>query len=239
MNLKEQNRQIISRARDWFREKVVPAHIQKVKDAASFSGGDFNVNPFLVKYLANFIAGEATADSVARALILPRVLGSSINTIFGMRVQSFITDTLGTTFGSQIPGMDIEFMDYLDGRKKFCQVKAGPRTINSDDVAPIKDKFASARRLASQNNLPVQLNDYVVGVLYGTPGDLSGHYLDIKRDFPVFVGQEFWHRLTGETDFYSELSNALAEVADDYDGVAVIEQTISELARDLETRGLI
>jgi hypothetical protein len=237
--VEEQNRQIISKSKDWFREKVAPAHIQKVQEAASFSAGDFNINPFLVKYLANFIAGEATFDSVARALILPRVLGSSINTIFGMRVQSFITDTLGTTFGSQIPGMDIEFVDYIDGRKKFCQVKAGPRTINSDDVRPIKDKFGSARRLASQNNLPVQLNDYVVGVLYGTPGDLSGHYLEIKKDFPVFVGQEFWERLTGEKDFYLELSNALAEVADEYDGVAVLEDSISKLAADLETRGLL
>ena len=236
--MEERNKQIIAKSKEWFREKVVPSHIRRVKDAATLAGGDFNINPFLVKYLANFIAGEATADSVARALILPRVLGSSINTIFGMRVQSFITDTLGTTFGSQIPGMDIEFVDYKDGRKKFCQVKAGPRTINSDDVKPIKDKFGSARRLASQNNLPVQLNDYVVGVLYGTPGDLSGHYLEIKRDFPVFVGQEFWERLTGEADFYSELSSALAEVADEYDGVAVLEESISKLATDLETRGL-
>ena len=30
--------------------------------------------------------------------------------------------------------MDIEFEDALDGSHKYCQLKAGPNTINKDDV---------------------------------------------------------------------------------------------------------
>ncbi|MEI3611152.1 PmeII family type II restriction endonuclease [Pseudogracilibacillus sp. SO30301A] len=60
--------------------------------------------------------------------------------------------------------MDIEFIDKLDGRKKYCQIKADPNTINHDDVTTIKNHFNGIRNLARTNNLQIGLNDLIVGV---------------------------------------------------------------------------
>lgn len=65
-------------------------------------------------------------EGVAKALYFPRVLGTSINTSFGTRIQSMFVE-LGMAEGSKIKGMDIEFIDKIDLRKKWCQLKSGPK----------------------------------------------------------------------------------------------------------------
>lgn len=74
----------------------------------------------------------------------------------------------------------------------------------------------------------------IVGVLYGTSNELSGHYKKINKDFPVFVGKEFWHRLTGHENFYLELSNAIGEVALEVDGRKHLQDAIDSLALEIE-----
>ncbi|KXG44738.1 hypothetical protein U473_12415 [Tepidibacillus decaturensis] len=58
----------------------------------------------------------------------------------------------------------------------------------------------------------------LLGVLYGNVEELSTHYKRINEQYPVIVGREFWHRLTGREDFYMELINAIGEVAIEVDG---------------------
>jgi hypothetical protein len=31
-----------------------------------------------------------------------------------------------------------------------------------------------------------------------------------KHDYPVIIGKDFWHRLTGDPDFYQDLLEAIA-----------------------------
>ncbi|MFV8314842.1 PmeII family type II restriction endonuclease [Aerococcus viridans] len=88
----------------------------------------FKINPFLMKYLANFFTGSMDNESLARVLVYPRVLGTSINTTFGTQMQYFVNEVLGSQ-GSLSSGIDIEFVDRIDGMKKYCQIKAGPETI--------------------------------------------------------------------------------------------------------------
>ena len=71
------------------------------------------------------MTGQLTPKSIAKALAYPRVLGQSITTSFGMNMQKFISDVLVNAFGSTTQGIDIEFTDCVDGRKKYCQVKLG------------------------------------------------------------------------------------------------------------------
>src|SRR5690625_2910926 len=117
-------KEILENAQNYFRENIVRNHIEGACRRAS-KLSNYNVNPFLFKYLANFLTGNDDAESIARALVLPRVLGQSITTSFGMRVQELIS-TLFQGFGSTTQGVDIEFIDALDGRRKYCQLKAGP-----------------------------------------------------------------------------------------------------------------
>lgn len=225
---------LLNKAKEFFRNEIVEAHINVgCKKASQLK--NYNVNPFLFKYLANFLKGDDTAKSIAEALVLPRVLGSSINTSFGMRIQKLISE-LFEGFGSTTPGIDIEFIDALDGRKKYCQLKSGPNTINFDDVETIFNHFNGTINLARTNNLNIGINDMVVGVIYGEPSELSSHYKRINEKYPVIIGKDFWHRLTGKEDFYYDLIDAVGEVALEVDGTKVLHQTIETLSKDIEAK---
>lgn len=224
-------KQILDNAKDFFRNEIVQSHINGACERASRLS-EYNVNPFLFKYLANFLTGNDDPKSIARALVLPRILGSSITTSFGMKIQSLIS-TLFQGLGSTTQGIDIEFIDEIDGRKKYCQLKAGPNTINYDDVTTIVNHFNGVRNLARTNNLNVGINDMIVGVVYGEETELSSHYKKIGQTYPVHIGQDFWHRLTGKADFYFELIDAIGDVALEVDASNVVEATIEKLAKEI------
>lgn len=226
----EERQEILEKSKIFFREKIATNHrenTEKLKDLSCFT-----INPFLHKYLANFAFGEATPENMAKVLVYPRALGTSISTTFGTQLQQYCSEVL-TSFGSAIPGIDIEFIDTIDGRKKYCQVKAGPNTINKDDVKTIIDHFTGIRNLARTNHLDIRSEDCIVGVFYGTRAELSSNYKKIDESYPVFVGQEFWYRLTGEENFYEDLINTFAEVADEVNGTEVINEAIRKVAESI------
>lgn len=224
--------QILRNSKTFFRNEIVNSHLEgATKRAGSLKS--YNLNPFLLAYLANFLEGESTPESFAKALIYPRLLGTSINTTFGNKAQKMISELFDGMMGSVVQGIDIEFMDAMDGRKKYCQLKAGPNTINRDDVKTVIDHFNAVKNLARTNNLDIRLSDMLVGVLYGQQAELSTHYKNINKEFPVIVGKEFWHRLTGQENFYFELTNSIGEVALEIDGTHVLQETISALAEEI------
>lgn len=229
---KKQQEALLLKAQSWFRETILPKHLAntvKLKDVQNF-----DINPFLAPYLAVFMTGELSPESIAKAITYPRVLGSSITTSFGQNMQKFISDVLGNAFGSTTQGIDIEFTDCIDGRKKYCQVKLGPNTINKDDVTTIHNHFKAVRNLGRTNNIAVRQDDMVIGILYGIPNQESNHYkaLSEEHNYPLFIGQNFWHRLTGAEDFYDRLINAIASVALEANGKQTMDQLIETLARD-------
>lgn len=226
---------ILNNAKEFFREEIVRAHLEGACKRAS-NLEEYKINPFLLKYLANFLEGNSEPTSIAKALIYPRLLSTSITTIFGNKAQKMIPEIFEGMMGSVVSGIDIEFMDALDGRRKYCQLKSGPNTINKDDVVTIINHFQDVRNLARTNNLDIRLNDMVVGVLYGENRELSTHYKNIDKEFPVFVGREFWYRLTGKEDFYLDISNAIGEVALEVDGTKILQETISVLAEEIAVK---
>lgn len=228
----EERLQILQGAKDFFRDRIVRNH-STIAIAKASKLSSYNINPFLYKYLANFMNGDDSPRSIAKALVYPRLLGSSINTSFGMNIQAMIS-VLFSGMGSAIPGVDIEFVDEIDGRRKYCQLKAGPNTINHDDVETVFDHFDATRRLARTNNLDIRETDMVVAVIYGASEELSGHYRRIDTRYPVIVGKEFWNRLTGDEDFYLDLIEAFGDVANEVNGSAKLEQVIDRLAIEIQ-----
>lgn len=225
-----QRDELLGRAKRFFVDHIIPSHDAGLDKASRLK--NYNVNPFLVEYLANFLCGDSSPESLARALIYPRVLGTSISTIFGNQAQLMIS-SIFAGMGSAASGIDIEYVDSVDGRRKFCQIKAGPNTINSDDVTTIENHFAGVRNLARTNHLTVGIDDMVVGVLYGTPEDLSGHYRKLAETHPVIVGAEFWHRLTGDERFYADLISAFGQVAREVDSRESLDRAIERLADEI------
>lgn len=227
---KEKKLEILETAKDWFRNHIAEGHIRNTVKLTN--PNEFNINPFLSVYLANFIEGDSSPESIARALLLPRVLGTSITTSFGTHIQSF-TNLLSGAFGSTTPGIDIEFIDQVDGHKKYCQLKSGPNTINKDDVETIANHFKSTINLARTNSVRLTMDDLIVGVVYGTPDKLSSHYRRITSQyhFPVFVGEELWYRITGDRTFYDDLIKAVASVAVESNFKSEFEEVVKELAK--------
>ncbi len=224
---------ILDRVKIWFNESIAKQHIintEKLKNAK-----EFNINPFLAVYLANFLSGTSQARDIAKALILPRVLGTSITTSFGTQMQRFTNDVL-SAFGSTTAGIDIEFIDQLDGRKKYCQLKAGPNTINKDDVETIAGHFNGVIKLARTNNQSLAFDQMIVGVIYGCDADLSSHYKRITSQYhyPVIVGNDFWKCLTGDDNFYHDMIDAIGEVAIEANFTERLNEIIDELARNPE-----
>ena len=134
--------------------------------------------------------------------------------------------------------MDIEFIDKMDGRKKWCQLKSGPNTINSEDVNPLLRKFSTVTNLARTNSMNLNNSDLIMGVLYGEEEQLSQHYKRIDAQFPVIIGKEFWHRITGFPDFYSKLVGNLDTMILNLDTEDFFEKGYKALAIEIEASDL-
>ncbi|MFD2114345.1 PmeII family type II restriction endonuclease [Paenibacillus yanchengensis] len=225
------NDEIINKAKQFFRDVIAENHVKNTKKLSSVK--EFNINPFLNKYLANFLSGNDDVTSIAKALIYPRVLGTSINTSFGANLQKFINTTL-EGYGSTTTGMDIEFIDKFDGRRKYCQIKAGPNTINYDDVTTIRTHFKGAINLGRTNGIPIANMDCVVGIFYGEDEEISAFYKTLAEDYTVLVGKDFWYHLTGDPEFYKKLTNGIGEIANEFDGTELLAETIEALSKELK-----
>lgn len=235
--IESQKLAIIENGKDYFRKIIIPNHLKSLK---KLKLKDFNVNPFLIHYLASFLCGDTSAESLAKALIYPRILGTSINTSFGQNIQTFISGLEEVTgCASGIEGIDIEFIDAIDHRRKYCQCKAGPQTINKDDVATILGHFKYLLNKSRLDKMNLHVDDLIVGVLYGEKSRLSANYKMIDSHYPVFCGAEFWERLTGDPCFYYRLSKAFGEVVEEegIDDSEYINNKIDEIAKEIEDKG--
>lgn len=220
----------------YFEDKIFENHkINSLKTHSKLKS--YKINPIVVKYLSKILENDFTAIGIAKALYYPRVLGTSINTSFGTRIQNMFVE-LGLAQGSLIKGMDIEFTDKVDGRQKWCQLKSGPNTINSEDVSPLLKKFTTVTNLARINAMNLNNADLILGVLYGEEDQLSQHYKKIDEQFPVIIGEEFWHRLTGFPNFYNKLVSNLDLMTLNLDTEGFFQKGYMALAKEIEESDL-
>lgn len=232
---KKQKEAIIESGKEYFRTSIIPNHIKNLQKLQLKS---FDINPFLINYLASFLCGDTTPKSLAKALIYPRILGTSLNTSFGQNIQIFISQLAEITgSASGIEGIDIEFKDALDGRKKYCQCKAGPQTINKDDVDTILGHFKRLIGKARLDKIPLQMDDMIVGVLYGER--ISANYKTIATTYPVYCGAEFWEHMTGDKNFYFQLAKAFGKVVEEegINGSTLILQKVDDIAKEIIQKG--
>lgn len=229
---------LLNEIANYFEKNIFEQHIKTSLQVHS-KLKSYNVNPIVVKYLSKVLDDKYSSAGVAKALYYPRVLGTSINTSFGSKIQTMFVD-LNIAEGSLIKGMDIEFFDKVDKRKKWCQLKSGPNTINSEDVKPLIKKFTDTINLARTNNAFKGVNntDFIVGVLYGEVKELSMHYKSIDKRHPVIIGKEFWYRVTGYTNFYDKLVKKLHEIISNLDTRDFLKKGCDELEQEIKKSNL-
>ena len=228
-----EKKEILTRFKSFIRINLVANHKRNTEKLVDIK--EFQINPFLLHYLANYLEGQATPEALAKVLVYPRVLGTSITTSFGAMMQKFVSEVL-TGYGSTTTGIDIEFTDCVDSRKKYCQLKSGPNAINRDDVTTIGNHFKRAQNLARQNNLPVQLDDFVFCMIYGKAEEKNAFVRELEKNYNVFIGKDFWQHFTGDENFYQELITAVGEVAKEVNMKQIVEDVISKLATQVEER---
>jgi len=232
--MKEKDKkEIMIRFSKWFKDSLINSHLKNTKKLSDIK--EFNINPFLLHYLANYLEGNSEPTSLAKVLLYPRILGTSITTSFGTHMQTFITKVLGV-YGSAVPGIDIEFIDHVDNRKKYCQLKSGPNAINYDDVVTIKNHFSSIRNLARQNKLKLEVNDLVFCLIYGEPQEKNSFIRKLEMEYIVYIGQEFWHRFTGDDQFYKGLILTAGKIAKDINMKNIVEDVILQLSLQVKNR---
>lgn len=229
--------ELLTEIKIYFKENIFDVHKQNsLKKNASLKS--YKINPILIKYLSKILEDNFTPEGFAKALYYPRVLGTSINTAFGDRIQKMFVE-IGIAAPSLLDGMDIEYIDKIDGYKKLCQLKAGPNTINSDDVSPIIQKFDKIVNRARTNNERINNSDLVLGVLYGDYSQISQHYRNINDKYPVIVGTEFWHRITGFPNFYNKLVKELDAMILEFKTDDFITKGCAKLAEEIRLSGLL
>lgn len=219
---------------EFFTKNIFNAHKVKTLGANS-TLKSYNVNPIVSKYLSKILSDGFTAEGIAKALYFPRVLGTSINTTFGTQIQKMFVQ-LDMAQGSLIKGVDIEYICHINGRRKWCQLKAGPNTINSEDVSPIIKKFDTILNLARTNDALKQIsnNDLNICILYGARNEISQHYKRIDERFPVIVGADFWHSITGYPDFYQNLVVRLDALILSLENEDFFLEGLRKLTREIE-----
>ena len=230
----EEKVRILEKFKVWFKDSLIESHkknTEKLKDI-----DEFNINPFLLYYLANFLEGNSNPESLAKALVYPRALGTSITTSFGALMQGqFITKVLGA-YGANTAGIDIEFIDQIDGRRKYCQLKSGPNSLNRDDVTTIKNHFKELQNRSRKNEGDVRLGDLIYCMIYGEEEEMNSFVRELAQDFNVYIGKDFWKRFTGDEYFYRDLIVSAGQIANEVNMKHVVDDVIAELSIKVDAK---
>lgn len=236
--MEENKNELMMQISQYFIENIFEAHIQRASTENSKLSA-YKINPILIMYLSRLLEGNYTPMGVAKALYYPRVLSTSISTMFGTQIQKMFV-VLKIAVGAKAEGLDITFVDKIDGREKWCQLKSGPNNINADDVDPILRKFNSFIKRSRTNHALANIRntDCIVGVIYGDRDDLSNHYSRIDQTYPVIIGKEFWQRLTGYEDFYNRLVKELHVAISSIDASGLLDTGIQSLAEEIAASNL-
>lgn len=226
--------ELMDKFKEWFRHVLSEAHkrnTEKLQDPK-----EFQINPFIIYYLANYLEGNSDPKTLAKVLVYPRALGTSITTSFGA-LQRFISKDWFKAYGSAIPGIDIEFVDQIDGRRKYCQLKSGPNALNKDDIKTYVDHFKAIKNLARTNSLNLEYGDLVFALTYGERSEINAFIKGLEdQHVRTLVGKEFWYALTGDIDFYKSLIKAAGEVAKEFNMKSLVESVIDKLSKRIEAR---
>ncbi len=148
--------------------------------------------------------------NTASQLITPLLdahLSSQEETLFGAFLEGLALHVAEIVHGgwkSSATGIDIEFEK--GGVRYIVSVKSGPNWGNSSQIARMKENFRNAARLVRQNAPDTNIKP-VNGCCYGRSRDPD------KGDYFKYCGQEFWHLISEDPDFYAHIIEPLGHDA--------------------------
>lgn len=218
---------ILSNVETWINKEFINIHKNNANKLRQYES--FNINPFLLKYLSKLAYGEATPATMAKVLGLTRALGSSSSTTFGNAIRKFCINGLqGRVQKYADSHADVKFYDYIDQRNYWARLRLGPDNLNSRTAENFLDKF---RDLESRD--AAAAGSCAIGVLYGEIGSVNPSFKWLEdQNIRIFVGEEFWHRITGRKDFYKKLVEEIESSLDRH-SESYLDDVIKELEQNL------
>ena len=148
-------------------------------------------NPYLYRAKNLVTAGELVSS------LLDAKLSSSEEEIFGEFLEHlaiFVAEKTRSATKSSAPGIDLE---YQEGKTRYLvSIKSGLNWGNSSQWKALEDSYKTAMKRIKQNR---QVEDVrcILGVSYGKEKTKT------KKGFIMQVcGQNFWHMVSGQKDFY-------------------------------------
>lgn len=201
----------------YFRSDIFEPHLNKLEgEYAALSS--YSPNPFVTPYLSKLIDNEYNAYGSASALYLSRVLTTSINTAFGSHIRKIlVANSLAISINSR--SNIISFTDRTTNAHTVCLLKSGPNTINSGDKVGIRNKLEAYNTFDNK----------AIGIIYGSVADINAHYVALQSRFELFVGADFWHRITGHPNFYNDLTRELRHLIEEFDTHGRVQSGLNSL----------
>lgn len=189
------------------------------------------LNGFSVGFLAAEVGGAITAESIARALVLPRALGSSVSTVLGTRVRQLceIVEPSARLRGSAL--QEIEFVDKVDGRKRIGRFFGGPKNANTGRSVPVGKELAALH--AAHGGAKKRITACIT---HGEQRDLHPSFLAAQIPYEVLVGADFWHRLSGDATFYKRATAGVAARMNDGRAHRTLEAVLKAVSSQIGKR---
>jgi DNA (cytosine-5)-methyltransferase 1 len=112
--------------------------------------------------------------------------------------------------------------------------------IESDNVSDYKNKFLNevykkgnyreitSRESANLQGFPV---DYLLH-----KDEKNAFILEVEKEYPVYIGKEFWHRFTGDENFYTDLIQTIVSIANDVDMKSFLDEIVDKLSFKLKEK---
>jgi len=179
-------------------------------------------NPYLFR-ARNF--GYAPDLIVA---LLDARLSSSEEGSFGMFMEElaiFVAEQTGNGHKSGVPGLDIELS--RDGVRYLIAVKSGRNWGNQSQHDALKKNFETAVKVLKQSKR--------VGEVQPTLGICYGNFKTVhKSGYWHIGGQSFWHLLSGESGFYTQIVEPLGHRAKEFNEAFEVEKakTYNRMTRE-------
>ena len=139
--------------------------------------------------------------------LLDAYLSSQEETLFGDFLEGlaiYVAKQVHNGFKSGATGIDLEFVK--NGARYIISIKSGPNWGNSSQVAKMCDNFTTASRIIRQGNATTNVIA-INGCCYGRDAkpDKGGYF--------KYCGQEFWHLISNDSDFYTRIIDPLGHNA--------------------------
>lgn len=168
-------------------------------------------NPYLLKAKNLELVGDLIKS------IVDAFLSSQEETVFGNLLEGFaihVSEKLHSGFKSLQKSLDLEFergaFYYIVG------IKSGTNWGNSDQVNRMKDNFKEARNHLRVKGV-VKPIVAVNGCIYGKDNNPLKSNIDVDKEYYKVAGQDFWHFISGDPNFYREIIKPIDEKAREKD----------------------